>query len=89
MKEKIHIVYLCIHQRLISNCSINNEMKVRDLFSILGRIYHIPKKFFYPIMKELINLNLIERPNRKFIKILDSQLDLDDTSHIYQSVGMF
>lgn len=88
-KEKIPLVYLCIHSRLCKNFGVGRTVKKKELNFIIGNTYHIPRKWWYPVIKEMIGFGLIEDEGRFTIKVLESQWDIDDTSMIYKSVGMF
>ena len=88
MKEQTPLIYLCIHKRLEDKYQ-NELFKLKDLFSILGRIYHINKKFHYAVLKELENLKLMKRINQHTVKMLKCNVDLENTSKIYKKVGLF
>ncbi len=85
---KVPIVYLCIHERLKEKFRFQT-FSSKELLWILGKVYHIKKKFHYPILKELQNFNLIDRINRNEIVLLKSNVDINNTSKIYKSVGLY
>lgn len=88
-KEKIAIVYMCIHNRLCKNFGIGKTIKKRDVTYILGHTYHVPKQWLYPVIKEMINYGLLEDSGRFNVTILESKLNVEDTSMIYKGIGMF
>jgi hypothetical protein len=88
IKERIPLIYLCIHKRLEDKFQ-NKIFKLKDLFTILARMYHLEKKFHYVVLKELEKLELIARVNQHTAKILDCDIDLENTSKIYKKTGLF
>ncbi|KKN16038.1 hypothetical protein LCGC14_0980000 [marine sediment metagenome] len=85
---KVPIVYLCIHERLREKFRFQT-FSSKEVLWILGKVYHIKKKFHYPILKELESFDLIDRINRNEIVLLKHNIDLNNTSEIYRSVGLY
>jgi hypothetical protein len=69
-KQKKGVMYKVMHERL-KNSVIGSELMPRKrLFTIFGRVYHIPKSKKYAVMNELVDLEIITFENR-MIKVLD------------------
>ena len=85
---KVPLIYLCIHQRLKEKFRFQTFSN-KELLWILGKVYHIKKIYHYPILKELEDFDLINRVNRNEIILLKSNVDLNNTSKIYRSVGVY
>lgn len=88
MKEQIPIIYLYIHGRLEEKYHYE-IFKLKDLFLIFARNYHINKKFHYAILKELENLKLIERTNQHSVRVIKCNVNLKNISKIYKKIGLF
>ncbi|KKN62700.1 hypothetical protein LCGC14_0509610 [marine sediment metagenome] len=88
MKEQIPLIYLCIHKRLEDKFQ-NEAFKLKDLFLIFARTYHINKKFHYAVLKELESLKLMQRLNQHTARVLKCSVDLENTSRIYKKVGLY
>lgn len=87
MKEKIPIIYLCIHERLKEKYC-NQETHIKNVFEVFGKTYGIKKIFWYPVLKELQTYKLIERINRSVIVVSNNRIDLKNTSKLYKQVGL-
>jgi len=64
------IVYAIIHQRIKDKAYPDDCIWRKELFTILGRIYHIPRKQWHPVLKELIELEKVKFLKRDFLQIL-------------------
>ena len=87
-KERIGIMYLCIHKRLQEESTLKIICRKKALH-ILGVLYHVPKRLKKVILKEMELFNLLERHNRDKLEILDTKLSLDNTSKIYRQVRLY
>lgn len=85
---KAPIIYLCIHERLKEKFRFE-AFSNKELLLLLGKVYHIKKKYHYSILQELENFNLISKVSRNQMVLIKSKVDLDDTSKIYQGVGLY
>jgi len=92
-KKETDIFYLCVHKRLLERHSRIREVSKKELFHILGGIYHIPRSCKPLVLKKMIDLKLLEPEHKKmsdrtFI-ILKGNVSLENTSKLYQDYGMF
>jgi hypothetical protein len=77
-KEKIPIMHLCIHKRLIDltdDNTLNKSerlMRRKDIWHLFGTIYHIPKEFKLVVLKEMEKFELVEFVNGNTIKIIEN-----------------
>lgn len=85
---KIPLIYLCIHERLKDKFGYF-EFPSKELRWMLGKIHHIKKEYHYPIIKELENFKLIAKVNRSHIVLKKINININDTSKIYRSVGLY
>lgn len=88
-KEGINILYLCVHDRLQKKADRNGVMKRKDVFILLGRMFHVPKNLLYPILKELIYMDLVECPNPSEVRVLKTKHKISDTTKIYKRLEMY
>lgn len=88
MEEKISILHLCIHKRMLDK-SRGDLVNRREAISSIGRLYHLERKYVILVLKEMEALKLIEVANRSELKILNNPIDLKDTSRLYRKAGLF
>ncbi len=90
MEKQIPLMYLIIHRKLIEIHHVSDVSKV-EVFNIFSRYYRIKKVFWYAILKEMQDHNLLTYyPGRNsYISILKSPININNTSKIYKSVGLF
>lgn len=88
IKKEIGLVYLCIWDKAKQK-SLGGDLPVKDLMIIINKWFSFPKKFVYPIIKEMENKGLIEWENKRVIKVLDVGIDLENTSKLYQDLNFF
>jgi len=87
------ILYCCIHKRLIQKVDGDNIMSKQEFKKLLGQIYGIPQSLKVIVLKEMVNLNMVEdlgtgRSNN--IRILPLQFDPEENlSIIYAKVSLF
>jgi len=68
--KKIGVVYSLIYKRIKEKSYPDVYIWRKELFTILGRIYHIPKPQRYMIMEELIEMGLMKWNKRDYLEIL-------------------
>jgi len=91
MKTKIQIslLYLSLHNQLVKKVGVNGIISRKDLFIKLAKHYLVPKNLREAVLKEMESMNLIKRQDRKNIKILKCDWDLEkDTHKFYRWVGL-
>ena len=68
-------------------------MDKKEFFDIMGRVYHLPKKLWICVMKEMIEMDMIvDLGNRKYNKIKVRPLFMDPEEKanvLYQKMGVF
>jgi hypothetical protein len=89
------ILYLCIHKRLydrVKNIQ-TKEIEKREFHDVLGRVYHIPKKLWVCIMKEMEDMDMIQNMgsrNNNMIKIHPLFIDPEEqVNMLYQTLKIF
>lgn len=89
----LKVLYLCVHKRLYERTNPTRIMDKKEFNEILGRLYHLPKKLWICIMKEMIEMDMIEDlGNRSMSKIKINPLFMDPEEHaneIYQTMKIF
>jgi len=68
--RKLGVMYSLIHQRLKEKQYPDSFIWRKDLFVILGRIYHVPKAYRHNIMDELIELGCMRWNKHDYLEIL-------------------
>lgn len=83
-------MYLVIHQALVKNYKFRDISKV-ELFNIFSRNFRVKKVFWYVLLKEMEDYSLVSYHIGKhpYIQISKPPINLDNTSHLYKSVGLF
>lgn len=96
MKKKYpfsNIFYLCVHKRLIEKHHRKMQLSQKEFFQVLGRLYHVPKKFKLLILKEmelLGMLTIINSNRQKFVKLNRMKSDPEiDVNKFYEELGVF
>ena len=88
-KEVIPCVfYFYIHYKLKEKFNVATVLSTKEAMNFLFE-WRIPKEIRPVIIKELEILNLIERLNKKTIKIKDSIFDIEDLREFYKSTGIY
>lgn len=81
-------MYFAIYDRLKQNAEKDRCMSKRKLFEILGRLYLLPKKYRYVVLKELINYGFIVDLGDR-VEIKKCKNALEDSSKVYRKAKMF
>lgn len=82
-------MYDLIHKRFIEDVGVNCYCNKKDFVIIMTKMYHIPKKAVFPVMKELEEEQMITIDS-KDVKILKPKRDIEDNMNkIYQKMGIF
>lgn len=89
MTEKVGVLYLIIHNRIMENVGKDGCMPKKRLFEILGKIYHIPRKYRYVLLKELTHLGMVKEEAKESIRVLRYKNNINDSSKIYRQFKMF
>lgn len=91
----VRIFYLCVHKKLCERTDdyIEKIMDKKDFYDILGRLYHLPKKLWPCVLKEMEQMNMIEDlGSRKNNKILINPMitdPLENANEFYEKLGIF
>lgn len=88
VKKDIGLLYCCVQKKLLEN---SKQKLISKKFAcyILANQYHIPSALRYAILKEMENNKLIKPINRQIIEVNEVEQDLENTSEIFQKVGLF
>ncbi len=82
------IFYFYIHYKLKEKYRVATVLSTKEAMKFLFE-WRIPKELRPVIIKELEILNLIERVNKKTIKINDSTFKIEDVRKFYEAVGIY
>ena len=82
------IFYFYIHYKLKEKYRIATVISIKEAMKFLFE-WRIPKEIRPIIIKELEILNLIERINKKTVKINESNFTLDDLREYYEAMGIY
>ena len=89
----IRIFYLCVHKKLNERVDCFRIMDKKEFYDILGRLYHLPKKLWICVLKEMVDMNMIEDLGNKRnnnIRVLPIISDPEERANeIYQEMGIF
>lgn len=88
MRGKIPIMYLCIHKR-VSDSTRGNIISKKKLIEIIGRLYHVEKRYAILVIEDLKIHGLFKDDRERYLKILPCTIDLEDTSKLYKSANFF
>jgi len=103
----VRIFYLCVHKKLDERVTKSRDrdrvMSKKEFYDILGRLYHLPKKLWCCVLKEMEEMNMVEDLGNKRnsniriedatdsnIRINEMITDPEETANdIYQKFGIF
>ena len=86
----VKLLYLSLHNLLKKKYGVNQILSRKQFYCELGKHFLVPKNLRDCVMKELENVNLIERIDRDNIKILDYELNIEeDANEFFKRVGLF
>ena len=103
----IKIFYLCVHKKLdeyvTKSRSIDRVMSKKEFNGILGRLYHLPKKLWCLVLKEMEQMGMVEDLGNKRnsniriedatdnnVRINEMVTDPEETANdLYQEWGIF
>lgn len=91
MKPKIPVLYLCIHHRL-QQTSKMNTIDRKKVLEIIRVLYHVRKKYAIIILKEMDTFGLIKiisSGRNGEVEVLNSSIDLENTSYLYKKAGLY
>ena len=84
------ILYISLHNQLKKSVGLNRVISRKDLYTILGKHFLIPKNIRCCILKELELMNMVERLDKNTVKILDYDLDIEkDANKFYKTLELF
>ena len=88
------ILYLCIHKRLHDKVGLSGIMSKKDFnVTVLARTYHVPKKYWTLVLKEMVGLNMVEDLGIKknsYIKVLERSEEIEkEMDDKYRKSGLF
>lgn len=69
-KEKGCEVYNLIHERIKADASPKKFIFRKEFFTVLGRVYHVPKPARHKVMDEMIECDLLRRVKGDCLLIL-------------------
>jgi len=84
----IKILYLSFHNNLRKVWGSNAIVSRKDVFTKLGRQFLVPKQLRECALKELTDMKLLERLDRDKVKILDCNLDLENSSQFFTNLKL-
>jgi len=84
---KESIIHFVIQQKLWDKSRMGN-MRIKKAIEIIRMFYHVNKRFTIVLIKELENLNLIKRLDRHNLIIHPCKFNWDNTSEVYNNVGL-
>ena len=82
------IFYFYIHYKLKEKYRVATVLSTKEAMKFLFE-WRIPKELRPIVIKELEILNLIERINKKTVKINDSNFILDDLREYNKAMGIY
>lgn len=87
MNKEIPVFYLYLHSKIKEN-SEGNEMSVANMDWYLFQ-WRIPSQLKPIIIKEMENMGLIEKVDKKTVKFLHSNFDIEDLRKVKKKLGIF
>lgn len=86
----ICIFYLCAHKRFYEKAGTGNIINNKDVFRILGEVYHIPKVLRVIIIEEMIKLKMLKKIDKDYTEILPLITDPEiNINRFYKEAGFF
>ena len=86
----IQILYLALHNQLKKKFGINRVISMKEFFCKLGKHSQVPKQSRFLVLKEMEEMNLIEKKSRDSILILDCKWDLErDVNKFYELLRIY
>ena len=82
-------MYLLIHQKLVDNAGKDRCILLPNVFSILSKTYHVPRKYRYVILKELVNFKMVKAEGDGRIRVLKYNNHINNSSKIFKDLEMF
>ena len=68
-------------------------MNKKDFYDILGRLYHLPKKLWPCVLKEMEEMDMVEdmgsRRNNNLLILPMFRDPVEDANEFYQKLGIF
>ena len=89
MKINKKILYLSFHNSIKKKFGVNRLISKEDIIIKLGRQFLVPKPLRIVALKELEEMNLLKKEDANNYKILDCEIDIEDTNKFYQTIGLF
>jgi len=85
----INLLYLILQQKvsLASHPKMDIITK-KKFFEVLAVLFHVPLKYRYLILKEMVELNLLEVINRNELKVLPRPINIDDINNLQRLLGI-
>ena len=91
----VRIFYLCVHKKLNERME-GFRIKImarKDFYDILGRLYHLPKKLWPCVVKEMEEMNMIQdlgsRKNNNVLILPMFKDPLEDANEFYEKLGIW
>ena len=91
MKEKkVGLLYLGLHNQLTKKFGENVIIPRKEFYTKIGKHFLLPKNLRYLVLKEMEKVELIEKVDRDNIKILHSDLNIEEGVNQLQKIaGIF
>lgn len=86
--KRIPSLYVCLYEKFL-NASKNFQLPRREAKFIIAVSFHIPKVLKPVVLKEMEQFGLIEKHSTARIKITDPKIKLENTSEVYEKVGLY
>ena len=69
--RRLGVIYNLIHKRIKTIREPHTFIWRKDLFVILGRVYHVEKPMRQTVMREMIDNKMLKVIKQDFLEILD------------------
>jgi hypothetical protein len=88
--KKVGLLYLGLHNQLTKKYGVEVIVSRKVFFTKLGKHFIMPKNLRYLVLKEMEDARLVEKVDRDNIKILKTDLDIEQGVNQLQKIaGMF
>ena len=84
------ILYLSLHNLLRKKCNPTKVLRRKEIFTILGRHFLVPKNIRVAVIKEMQLMKLLKPENGNCFKILEYHLNVEKDAHkFYRTLKLF
>jgi hypothetical protein len=86
----IALLYISLHNQLKKCVGLDRTISRKEVYTILGKHFLIPKNVRICVIKELELMNMIKKLDKNTIQVLDYNLDIErDVSKFYDTLNLF